>query len=112
MKWLKRILFLVGGLIGILFVVCAALLTYLWIQHSRVVTLPAPTGQYHVGRVIYDWVDSSRQETLANTNAPRELMIDVWYPMDTPATDATADYMPTAWRNARFGIAGLFFTQD
>lgn len=115
MKSLKRILFLLGGLIGVVILAFVALLTFLYVQHAQVVTLPAPTGQYRVGRVIYDWTDSARQETLANTNAPRELRVDVWYPTDAPATKEFAEYMPTAWRNARenqLSLPGQFLTQD
>lgn len=114
MKWLKRILYVLGGLALALVLFLALAIGWLWFQHAQVVTLPAPMGPYHVAHVIYDWKDTKRQETLAPTNAPRELMVDVWYPTDTPGTE-TAPYMPPAWlaaRQADYGIWGLFLVQD
>src|SRR5262249_45264951 len=62
------------------------------------VELPRPSGSYGVGRVSYDWVDSSRPETLSKTpNAQRELVVDVWYPAAQPEPGTKpAAYFPYA----------------
>jgi Platelet-activating factor acetylhydrolase, isoform II len=60
--------------------------------------IPAPSGPFAIGRVIYDWVDTARSETLSGVpNAPRELVVDVWYPAAAARADArTAPYLPGA----------------
>jgi len=75
---------------------------------SQEVTLPEPTGSAAVGRVGFDWVDSTRLETFSNDkNDHRELMVWVWYPAlrDTNATPA--DYLPINWRQAREQAMGF-----
>src|SRR5215469_2354048 len=58
--------------------------------------LPAPTGDFQVGRVTVHWIDTSRIEPLSPDHEYRELMADVWYPADrssgavAPYLDATA----------------------
>jgi len=43
--------------------------------------LPAPTGQYAVGRQEFAWTDETRHEpTSQDLAARRELVVDVWYP--------------------------------
>lgn len=55
--------------------------------------LPPPTGPSPVGRLSYDWVDSSRAAFLDSTKAARrEIMVDVWYP--TTTRGGTAGYLP------------------
>ncbi len=67
-------------------------------QRSALVTLPAPTGPYAVGRILYDWIDSSRTETFApKPGAHRELMVWVWYPATPPLGAHTAPYLPVKW---------------
>ncbi len=81
----------------------------LWFRHNRVVTLPALTGPYAVGRVSYDWVDESRAETRCDTVGDnRELPVWIWYPVapNHPAAEPVA-YLPTAWRVAREALEGL-----
>jgi predicted dienelactone hydrolase len=42
---------------------------------------PNPGGPYNIGTVTYHWVDASRQEVFsADPSAPRELMVQIWYP--------------------------------
>lgn len=65
---------------------------------SSVIDIPRAFGPYAVGRVSYDWIDSSRRETLSKIpNTPREIMVDVWYPAAPAKPGApTALYIPNA----------------
>jgi predicted dienelactone hydrolase len=55
--------------------------------------LPSPTGPWRVGRITYDWIDSSRAAFLDSTDQNRrEVVVDVWYPTD--ATAGSASYLP------------------
>ena len=59
--------------------------------------LPEPTGQHAVGRLSYDWVDSTRTEIYAaNGEDRRELVVFVWYPAKERAAEL-APYLPQAW---------------
>jgi pimeloyl-ACP methyl ester carboxylesterase len=72
-------------------VVAAA--TPLAAQVGAPTVLPPPTGPSHVGRVTYDWVDSSRAAFLDPTDAARrEILADVWYPTSAPT--GSAGYLP------------------
>lgn len=56
--------------------------------------LPAPTGPYAVGEMVFRWVDTSRLEVL--TDAPedkREVVTLIWYPTE-PGTGTNAGYFP------------------
>jgi len=103
---LARILLRIAvGLLALTFLALAGLLfTMRWL-HSRPVTLPAPAGPYAVGRVEYDWVDTSRAETFGpRKDGHRELDVWVWYPAAAaPGTAGAlpAPYLPSAWRAAR-----------
>lgn len=60
--------------------------------------LPAPTGNFSVGRTVLFWVDQSRHEQAdAEGRRPRELAAFFYYPAE--ATGQTTDYFP--------GLAGL-----
>jgi hypothetical protein len=55
--------------------------------------LPSPTGPWRVGRITYDWIDSSRAAFLDTTDHDRrEILVDVWYPTD--GTVGGASYLP------------------
>ena len=57
--------------------------------------LPAPTGQYGVGRAQFHWIDSSRTDPFAGpVGARREIMVYVWYPTTTRPGATSAVYMP------------------
>ena len=75
-KMAKRFLRLVGRVIAVMAVTgavgIAALLAWLWLDHSRSTTLPAPTGAYRVGRVTYDWVDDARVNPYAPVAGARQ----------------------------------------
>jgi predicted dienelactone hydrolase len=58
---------------------------------GRATILPTPGGSSPIGRVTYHWIDSTRRDSLAKDSlAPREVMVDVWY----PATQTTGDAAP------------------
>jgi pimeloyl-ACP methyl ester carboxylesterase len=77
----KRLLFYVPAA---LFLLLAAVVAVMWIEHKLPLTLPVLPGSYPVGRVIYHWVDSSRVDSAApGPGIKRELMVWVWYPADT-----------------------------
>ena len=62
--------------------------------------LPEPTGQHAVGRMSYDWVDSTRAEIYAaDRNDRRELVVFVWYPAKERAAEF-APYLPQTWSPA------------
>lgn len=51
-------------------------------------TMPEPTGQFAIGTFSQQLVDESREETLSPENGDkRELMINVWYPVDPEAAN-------------------------
>lgn len=55
--------------------------------------LPTPTGPYRVGTFARRLVDRSRQERLAESpGAPREMMIQVWYPAEKGTSGTRAWY--------------------
>ena len=57
--------------------------------------LPAPTGEYAVGRSTFYWKDATRQDTLSDgSRHDRELRVDVWYPAKVDANCVKAAYCP------------------
>lgn len=70
---------------------------YLGVNSHQAVTLSAPTGPYRVGRVVYDWVDQTRQDPLAPVPRSRELSVWVWYPAPHGLPGPSAAYVPPAW---------------
>ncbi len=78
-----------------------ALLAWLWLDHNRTTTLPAPTGAYKVGRVIYDWTDDARLNPYAPVvGTKQELVVWVWYPAAIAPSSRAAEYLPDYWRRA------------
>lgn len=75
--------------------------------------LPAPRGDYGVGRVALDLVDPARRETYSPTGSTdvRELVIWVWYPAERVVDARRADYLPAPWLPAAqflgLDVAGL-----
>ncbi len=59
-------------------------------------TLPMPSGPFGIGRIGYEWIDSSRPDPYsANPDAHRDLMVHLWYP--APRTDTgKGPYLPGA----------------
>lgn len=57
--------------------------------------LPEPTGSYPVGRTIYNWMDSGRDEIyVAINDVKRELVVWIWYPADPDFDGQPATYAP------------------
>lgn len=57
--------------------------------------LPPPTGPLSVGRVMYQWTDSTRGEELsAQPTERRELMIQIWYPAQRATPVLASPYLP------------------
>lgn len=70
--------------------------------------IPAPTGPYKVGTVTRYFSDAERHDRFADKpNAPRELMVQIWYPVDKSAQGSYAAYrdrrITSAW-DARFAL--------
>src|SRR6202521_5241291 len=85
------------AMLGVLGV--AALLMSLWLEHRTEITLPAPTGPFAVGRVLYDWADDETLDTLAPVSGTkRELLVWIWYPTAAGPSAATDDYLPAPSR--------------
>jgi predicted dienelactone hydrolase len=77
-----------------------ALLFSLWLEHTTEFTLPKPTGPFAVGRVLYDWIDAEKLDTLAPMpGTKRELLVWIWYPAAGPSA-AIDDYLPVQLRTA------------
>ncbi|HTB98390.1 MAG TPA: hypothetical protein VK716_15375 [Terracidiphilus sp.] len=59
--------------------------------------MPDPLGPYGIGRVGYDWTDSTRPDRFAsNPAAHRELMVYFWYPTRGKADGVKGSYLPGA----------------
>jgi dienelactone hydrolase len=57
--------------------------------------IPIPSGPFGIGRIGYDWIDSSRPDRFsADPNAQRELMVYLWYPTARKAADVKGPYIP------------------
>lgn len=59
-----------------------------------VMELPAPTGEYAIGRTSFYWKDYSRQEVM--TDDPydfRELRVQIWYPAEPEPKASPAPYL-------------------
>ncbi len=58
--------------------------------------LPAPTGPYAVGTIMYHWIDSSRfNPSFSDKPAHyRELMAQVWYPSEKKENPVFSPYIP------------------
>ena len=78
-----------------------------FIKAQSVPQLPAPTGQYAVGRRVFDWTDAARHEpTSADLATRRELLVYVWYPA-TAHTGTPAPYLDPD-QSKLSGMSGVF----
>ena len=93
---------IVVGLALFALVGIAALLGWLWLDHTRETTLPTPTGRFAVGRTTYAWSDPEHDDPLApRPGTKRELLAWIWYPAPPrESSQMTATYLPAAWRMA------------
>jgi dienelactone hydrolase len=66
---------------------------------------PRPTGPFQVGTEVRHLTDLHRRETLSsNPSDPRELMVQIWYPVDPSFRGELAPYRSkevTNWRTAQ-----------
>lgn len=102
---LRRILLRAAKTVAVLLlsalVLITGLLGWLWVDHSRVTMLPAPTGSYKVGRVTYDWIDAGRLDPYAPVaGTKQELAVWLWYPAAVVTSSQAAEYLPAYWRSA------------
>ncbi|MBX3084040.1 MAG: hypothetical protein KF716_20565 [Anaerolineae bacterium] len=68
---------------------------------TTAVTLPALTGHYAVGRTIFTWVDSARQEIYAEDKAAKRILtVWAWYPADVVSDAQPAPYLTEAMSEA------------
>ncbi|HEX8174792.1 MAG TPA: hypothetical protein VF543_06705 [Pyrinomonadaceae bacterium] len=57
--------------------------------------LPIPTGTFGVGRTVFHWTDTSRQETVTSEAGDyRELLVYLFYPIDKNSRGREAVYFP------------------
>ena len=89
------------GLVLLGFLGVSALLMSLWLERRIEIALPKPTGQFAVGRTLYDWVDDQTLDPLAPAGTKRELLVWVWYPAAVPSSVKIAEYVPDATRQGR-----------
>lgn len=97
--------------------VLAATLTASFLSTALpVFTLPAPQGPYAIGTRIQHLVDPARREPSGpDRNAPRELMVQIWYPADPAASEPIARYrerQATTLRGARFSLVQTHARMD
>jgi dienelactone hydrolase len=100
-KVLKFILLAIPVFIGVIIMV------FLIERHSGI-SLPEPTGDFAVGRTTYEWIDTTRIDSLAlEAGSRRELFLWVWYPASKSNTNAQGEYLPAEWRDAVKNQQGL-----
>ncbi len=67
------------------------------IAQPTVFKLPDPSGPLGIGRVAYEWIDTSRPDGYASDpHAHRTLMVYLWYPTARGAAGKAAAYLPGA----------------
>jgi dienelactone hydrolase len=96
---IRRVLKGVAALAFLVLLGVLTLLASLWLEHRSEVTLPKPTGEFPVGRTLYDWVDDQTLDGLGPAGTKRELLVWVWYPA-AASDQKTAEYVPDATRQA------------
>ena len=79
---------------------------------APVFELPLPTGPYKIGTDIRHIVDRSRRDPQADVPySPREIMVQIWYPVDTSVRGQFAPYRErilTNFRNARLSLVTTY----
>jgi predicted dienelactone hydrolase len=90
----------------------ALFLTLLWLEHTRPLELPPPTGSFAVGRASVGWVDTGRADPFASSpSQKRELVVWIWYPAQLDDHSSAAEYLPRLWARALAEHAGILLTQ-
>jgi dienelactone hydrolase len=111
-----RVIKVIGALALFVVAVIGVLLGLLWLDHKRETALPAPTGQFAVGRTTYVWSDTTQPDPLGTPGAKRELLAWIWYPAaPRQASQSGDDYLPAPWRSALESKSGpllTFLTRD
>ncbi len=70
----------------------------LWLEYRSELTLPSPTGQFPVGRMIFDWTDKGATDPMAPVpGTKREVLVWLWYPAAAPQA-TLGDYVPAQLR--------------
>jgi predicted dienelactone hydrolase len=83
-----------GGLMGTGFGALALAFSLLPPLAFPVFSLPHPYGPYQIGTLTYDWVDAARPEIFtADPSDRRELMVQVWYPVQGSKSAKRAPYV-------------------
>ncbi|MBN8884948.1 MAG: hypothetical protein J0I77_04470 [Rudaea sp.] len=58
-------------------------------------SLPAPSGQYAIGTIRIEWVDTARLGLLEDAaNEPRRVTVQLWYPAEADDRKPYARYLP------------------
>ena len=66
-------------------------------QSASTPMLPAPSGQYSIGRQAFDLTDPARADQFStDPGKHRELMVYIWYPSRHPARQPKGAYLPGA----------------
>jgi predicted dienelactone hydrolase len=100
-RFLRREAKIIAVLALIVIIGISALLAWLFLDHSRSTTLPAPSGPYKVGRVTYDWTDDARLNPYAPVaGTKQELAVWLWYPAAVTTSNQAAEYLPGYWVTA------------
>ncbi|GIH67121.1 hypothetical protein Msi02_79380 [Microbispora siamensis] len=94
----RRVSRVLVGLPLALVVLVAGYLGVVTVRRVLPQDLPAPTGEYGVGRTMREWTDTNRTDTLApRPGLPRELAVWIWYPTSRGTRGPRAPYTPGAW---------------
>lgn len=94
----RRVLAVVAVVALVMAVSAAGYGTYMVVHARRTTPLPAPGGDFGVGRTLTQWTDATRDDPFAppaTTATGRTLAVVVWYPAK-PGTGG-ARYMPGKW---------------
>jgi predicted dienelactone hydrolase len=81
-------------------------------EHGSGTTLPKPTGGFAVGRTGFVWTNDALTDDLAPVQGiTRTVFVWMWYPAVTSSSDASAPYLPTAWRDAQSASQGTLMRE-
>jgi len=99
---------LIRGVLWILLAMIVVAASVILALHFLPFELPAPTGEYPVGRLEFAWIDPDRVDPLSDQPGElRELLVWVWYPAADFEMGSTAPYLPSDWLKTRAGGQGI-----